>query len=56
MHLKMGENLKEGSSQTKLALVKLKGMVSLEVGCLTLFRYFTHEFKSGAGDDIKDQG
>ena len=42
---KLGENLKKGSSQIKLARVKLKGLVTLEAGCLNPFRYPTHDFK-----------
>ena len=46
---KLGENLKKGSSQTKSAHGTLKGLVTLEAGCLILFRYPTHDFKSFLG-------
>ena len=46
---KLGENLKKGSSQIKLAHMKLKGLVSLEAGYLNPFRYPTHDFKSFLG-------
>ena len=49
---KLGENLKKGSSQTKLARVKLKGLVKLKSGCLILFRYPTHDFTSWLGRGV----
>ena len=50
---KLGKNLKKGSSQTELARVKLKGLVSLKSGCLILFRYPTHDFTSDLGRGVR---
>ena len=50
--IKVGENLKKVSSQIKLARVKLKGLVTLEAGCLNPFRYLTHDFKSFLGRGV----
>ena len=51
---KLGENLKKGSSQIKLARVKLNGLVTLEAGYLNPFRYPTHDFKSFLGRGEQD--
>ena len=45
----MGENLKKGSSQTKLARVKLKDLESHERKRLNLFRYPTHDIGAYLG-------
>ena len=51
---KLGENLKKGSSQTKLARVKLKGLVTLKSVWLILFQYPTHDFISYLGRGVQD--
>ena len=52
--LQLGENLKKGSSQTKLARAKLKGLVTLKSAYLILFRYPTHDFISYLGRGVQD--